>query len=104
MEWDEYICGETQRVPICGPQKVTFYVAFRELVEGIEGIEMEQTDDKEGMTAEELIEELQKVDPESLVQMEVEINGISCWIGCSSVRTLLQQKRAKCNFVILEGY
>lgn len=73
MEWDEYICGETQRVPICEPQKVTFYVAFRELVEGIEGIEMEQTDDKEGMTAEELIEELQKVDPESLVQMEVKI-------------------------------
>ena len=72
-EWDEYICGETQRVPICEPQKVTFYVAFRELVEGIEGIEMEQTDDKEGMTAEELIEELQKVDPESLVQMEVKI-------------------------------
>ena len=73
MEWDEYICGSTQRVPICEPQKVTFYVAFRELVEGIEGIEMEQTDDKEGMTAEELIEELQKVDPESLVQMEVKI-------------------------------
>ena len=68
------------------------------------GFEVEQTDEKEGMTAEELIEELQKVDPESLVQMEVEINGISCWIGCSSVRTLLQQKRAKCNFVILEGY
>ena len=42
-------------------------------LKGRGGFEMEQTDDKEGMTAEELIEELQKVDPESLVQMEVKI-------------------------------
>lgn len=103
MEWDEYICGETQRVPICEPQKVTFYVAFRELVEGIEGIEMEQTDDKEGMTAEELIEELQKVDPESVIQMVMKIGDTSYWSHCYSVTPWERDSPGGFNFVVLEG-
>ena len=103
MEWDEYICGETQRVPICEPQKVTFYVAFRELVEGIEGIEMEQTDEKEGMTAEELIEELQKVDPESIVQMELKVGKITYCVNCFAVTPMERDTPGGFDFVVLEG-
>ena len=64
---------------------------------------MEQTDEKEGMTAEELIEELQKVDPESLVQMEVKIGDTSYLFQCYSVSYWDQESPTKFNFVFLEG-
>ena len=64
---------------------------------------MEQTDEKEPMTAEELIEELQKVDPESLVQMEVKIGDTSYWSHCYSVTPWERDAPGGFDFVVLEG-
>ncbi len=64
---------------------------------------MKKTDEKEGMTAEELIEALQKVDPDMLVEMSVKIGEISYSFQCVSVSTWEQGSPTKFDFVILEG-
>ena len=67
------------------------------------GFEVEQTDEKEGMTAEELIEELQKVDPESVIQMVMKIGDTSYWSHCYSVTPWERDGSGGFDFVVLEG-